>query len=277
MEPTARQRAALGLICDTFAPGDGQELPSATDLGAIDTVLRMLERNPREAETKQLVTLLNLWDTRLFGVLTGSGPRRFSALTPDEREQALLRLGDSRFAVKRTLFQALKSAALLSYNVTPGPTGENPLWKQMGYPAPPGPRATATGPALEPLRLTEPTTLDCDVVIVGSGAGGGTAAAVLADAGLDVVVLERGDYYDDRDFGTGEMDGLLRLYAPGPQATTEGQLTLAAGSCLGGGTVVNWSTSLPTPDDVRAEWADFGVPQFTATEFDDALTVVQQR
>ncbi|MBF6428605.1 GMC family oxidoreductase N-terminal domain-containing protein [Nocardia cyriacigeorgica] len=277
MEPTARQRAALGLICDTFAPGDGQELPSATDLGAIDTVLRMLERNPREAETKQLFTLLNLWDTRLFGVLTGSGPRRFSALTPDEREQALLRLGDSRFAVKRTLFQALKSAALLSYNVTPGPTGENPLWKQMGYPAPPGPRATATGPALEPLRLTEPTTLDCDVVIVGSGAGGGTAAAVLADAGLDVVVLERGDYYDDRDFGTGEMDGLLRLYAPGPQATTEGQLTLAAGSCLGGGTVVNWSTSLPTPDDVRAEWADLGVPQFTATEFDDALTVVQQR
>ncbi|WP_349292440.1 GMC family oxidoreductase N-terminal domain-containing protein [Nocardia cyriacigeorgica] len=120
-------------------------------------------------------------------------------------------------------------------------------------------------------------TLTCDVVIVGSGAGGGTAAAVLAEAGLDVVVLERGEYYDDRDFGTGERDGLLRLYAPGPQSTTEGQLTLAAGSCLGGGTVVNWSTSLPTPDDVRAEWAELGVPQFTATEFDDALAAVQRR
>lgn len=277
MEPTAQQRAALALICDTFAPGDGQDLPSASELGAIDTVLRMLERNPRDAEKKQLMTLLTLWDSRLFGVLTGSGPRRFSALIPRQREQALLRLGDSRFAAKRTLFQALKSAALLSYNVTPGATGENPLWKQMGYPAPPGPHPAATGPALEPLRPTEPTTLDCDVVVVGSGAGGGTAAAVLAGAGLDVVVLERGEYYDDRDFGSGEMDGLLRLYAPGPQATSEGQLTLAQGSCLGGGTVVNWSTALPTPDDVRAEWADLGVPQFTTTEYDDALAAVQQR
>ncbi|WP_349292439.1 gluconate 2-dehydrogenase subunit 3 family protein [Nocardia cyriacigeorgica] len=140
MEPTARQRAALDLICDTFAPGDGRELPSASELGAVDTVLRMLERNPRDAETKQLMTLLNLWDSRAFGLLTGSGPRRFSSLSQQQREQALLRLGDSRFAVKRTLFHALKSAALLAYNVTPGPTGANPLWKQMGYPDPPGPR-----------------------------------------------------------------------------------------------------------------------------------------
>ncbi|MFE3442724.1 GMC family oxidoreductase N-terminal domain-containing protein [Nocardia sp. NPDC059180] len=277
MEPTATQRAALGLICDTFAPGDGSALPSATELGSIETVFRMLERNPREAETKQLAMLLNLWDSRVFGLLSGSGPRRFSSLSQAEREQALLRLGDSRFAAKRTLFQALKSAALLAYNVTPGPTGENPLWKQMGYPAPPGPLQSAPDPALAPLRPTEPTTLTCDVVIVGSGAGGGTAAAVLAEAGLDVVVLERGDYYDDRDFGTGELDGLLRLYAPGPQATAEGQLTLAAGTCLGGGTVVNWSTSLPTPDDVRAEWADLGVPQFIAPEFDQALAAVQTR
>ncbi|WP_178125267.1 FAD-dependent oxidoreductase [Nocardia cyriacigeorgica] len=277
MKPTATQRAALGMICDTFAPGDGSALPSATELGAVDTVFRMLDRNPREAETKQLAMLLNLWDSRLFGVLSGSGPRRFSALSPAEREQALLRLGDSRIAAKRTLFQALKSAALLSYNVTPGPTGVNPLWKQMGYPAPPGPLPTAPPAALTPLRTTEPSTLSCDVVIVGSGAGGGTAAAVLAEAGLDVVVLERGDYYDDADFGAGELDGLLRLYAPGPQTTAEGQLTLAAGTCLGGGTVVNWSTSLPTPDDVRAEWADLGVPQFTAPEFDQALAAVQQR
>ncbi|WP_280262247.1 FAD-dependent oxidoreductase [Nocardia wallacei] len=277
MEPTAKQRAALGIICDTFAPGDGLALPSATEIGAVDTVLRMLARNPSEAEKKQLATLLNLWDSRLFGLLTGSGLRRFSGLSQAEREQALLRLGDSRLAAKRTLFQALKSAALLAYNVTPGPTGSNPLWKQMGYPAPPGPLQNAPQPALAPLRPTEPTTLSCDVVVVGSGAGGGTAAAVLAEYGLDVVVLERGDYFDDADFGTGELEGLLRLYAPGPQATAEGQFTLAAGTCLGGGTVVNWSTSLPTPADVRAEWAALGVPQFGTTEFDDALGAVQQR
>ncbi|WP_280242313.1 GMC family oxidoreductase N-terminal domain-containing protein [Nocardia abscessus] len=114
-------------------------------------------------------------------------------------------------------------------------------------------------------------------MVVGSGAGGGVAAAVLAEAGLDVVVLERGNYYDDRDFGTGELGGLQQLYAPGPPASTEGQITLVAGTCLGGGTVVNWSTSLPTPQDVRAEWAALGAGQFAETEFDEALEVVQRR
>ncbi|WP_024806286.1 GMC family oxidoreductase N-terminal domain-containing protein [Nocardia sp. BMG51109] len=278
MEPTAKQRTALGMICDTFTPGDGLGLPSATELGAVDTVFRMLARNPREAENKQLATLLNLWDSPLLSLLlTGSGLRRFSALSQAEREQALLRMGDSRIGAKRALFQALKSAALIAYNVTPGPTGSNPLWKQMGYPGPLGTLQTAPQPALAPIRPTAPTTLTCDVVVVGSGAGGGAAAAVLAEAGLDVVVLERGNYYDDRDFGTGELEALVNLYAPGPQTTSEGQLTLAAGTCLGGGTVVNWSTSLPTPDNVRAEWADLGVPQFTDAEFGDALSTVLRR
>ncbi|MBF6238158.1 GMC family oxidoreductase N-terminal domain-containing protein [Nocardia otitidiscaviarum] len=277
MEPTARQRAALGMICDTFLPGDGASLPAATELGAVDTIFAILGRNPREAERKQLAMLLDRWDSRLAGLLTGSGPRRFSSLSQQQREQALLRLGDSGLAPARAVFQALKQAALLAYNVTPGPTGTNPLWGRIGYPEPTGPLPSSPRPALTPLRFTENTSLSCDVVIVGSGAGGGVAAAVLAEAGLDVVLLERGNYYDDRDFGAGELDALTKLYAPGPSATAEGQLTLVAGTCLGGGTVVNWSTSLPTPDAIRQEWAELGVPQFADAEFGDALEAVRKR
>ncbi|WP_019929316.1 GMC family oxidoreductase [Nocardia sp. BMG111209] len=277
MEPTAKQRAALSLICDTFVPGDGAALPSASELGAVDTVFALLARNPRAAETKQLATLLNLWDSPMFGLLTGRGPRRFSALSPADRERALLRLGSSGTAPVRAIFQALKGASITAYNITPGPSGSNPLWRQMGYPGPPGPLAHAPQPALQPLRYPAPAELTCDVVVVGSGAGGGVAAAVLAGAGLDVVVLERGNYYDDRDFGTGEFEALTRLYAGGPAATAEGQLALVAGSCLGGGTVVNWSTSLPTPDHVRAEWAGVGAAQFATAEFGDALAAVSTR
>ncbi len=277
MEPTAEQRAALGLICDTFLPGDGLELPAATEIGAVDTIFRILGRNPREAEQKQLAMLLGLWDSRVFGLLTGSGLRRFSTLSQEQREAALLRLGDSGLTPVRAIFQALKQASLLAYNVSPGPTGTNPLWKAIGYPAPVGRLETAPKPPLSPLRFTESTALDCDVVVVGSGAGGGAAAAVLAEAGLDVIVLERGNYYDDQDFGDGELDALTTLYAPGPAASAEGQITLVAGTCLGGGTVVNWSTSLPTPDSVRAEWAETGVPQFAEDEFSDALAAVQKR
>ncbi|WP_330185187.1 FAD-dependent oxidoreductase [Nocardia sp. NBC_01503] len=277
MEPTAQQRAALGMICDTFLPGDGLTLPAATELGTVETIFRILGRNPRVAEQKQLATLLGLWDSRITGLLTGNGPRKFSTLSQQQREKALLKLGDSGLAPVRAIFQALKQAALLAYNVTPGPTGTNPLWKEIGYPTPTGPLQGAPQPALKPLRFTESTTLTCDVVIIGSGAGGGTAAAVLAAAGLDVVVLERGDYYDDRDFGAGELNALTSLYAPGPAGSAEGQITLVAGACLGGGTVVNWSTALPTPDAVRQEWAELGVPQFAEAEYGDALDVVSER
>ncbi|MCM6775884.1 FAD-dependent oxidoreductase [Nocardia sp. CDC159] len=276
MEPTVGQRAALGMICDTFVPGDGSTLPSASALGAVDTVFELLGRSPREADRKQLGMLLGVWDSRLAGLLTGSGLRRFSSLSQRERERVLLRLGDSRLEPVRAIFQALKQAALLAYNVTPGPTGTNPLWKEIGYPAPTGPLPNAPQPALRPLRFTENATLTCDVVVVGSGAGGGAAAAVLAEAGLDVIVLERGNYYDDRDFGAGELTALQQLYAPGA-STAEGQLTLVAGTCLGGGTVVNWSTSLPTPDEVRAEWAALGAEQFAQDEFGAALAAVRQR
>ncbi|OAA22305.1 choline dehydrogenase-like flavoprotein [Frankia sp. EI5c] len=273
----ARQRAALAAICDAFAPGDGAALPSASALGAVDLAEALVAGLPRAADRGRLSTLLSLWDTRLMGLYLGTGPRRFSALDAATREGALLRLGESAYEGRRVLFQALRALAMSSYFLAPGPTGSSPVWAALGYPGPLGVRADAPRPPLEPLSPAADTTFDCDVVIVGSGAGGGTAAGVLAGAGLEVVVLERGGYYDDADFDGGELSGLRNLYAPGPTVTAEGQVALVAGSCLGGGTVVNWSTSLPTPPRVRAEWAECGAKQFDQPEFSDALRAVSRR
>ncbi len=100
---------------------------------------------------------------------------------------------------------------------------------------------------------------------------------MLAAAGLDVVVIDGGDYYDDQDFDGSELGALTRFYMSSPSATHDQSVTLLAGACLGGGTVVNYSTSFRTPDEVRAEWASFGAPAFASADYGDSLDAVCER
>ncbi len=55
--------------------------------------------------------------------------------------------------------------------------------------------------------------LDVDVVVVGSGAGGGCAAGALSARGLKVAVLEKGGLYGAKDFAEfSEMEAYKKLY-----------------------------------------------------------------
>ena len=112
-------------------------------------------------------------------------------------------------------------------------------------------------------------------MIVGSGAGGARRGRA-AGAGLDVIVVEAGDYYDDQDF---EGSSWARSHALHGRAVGDHDQSVAllAGSCLGGGTVVNYTTSFRTPDDVRAEWATQGVPAFTTEAYTARLDAVCDR
>ena len=236
MELSRRQRRALDAICDTFVPAaDG--LPSATAAGVPDTILRALDRAPRDADRRALAQLLSVWDVQ-----------RFSGSPQERRERILRRWADSPVPQMRAAFQALRKAATVTYYAN-APAA----WDAIGYPGPLGVRPDAPPRALAPPAVSGPTELTCDVCVVGSGAGGGTAAAVLAAAGLDVVVLEAGGYYDDADFDGGERPGVrapVRSTAAA-RPTTDQSVGLLAGACLGGGTVVNYTTSFRTPDDVR--------------------------
>jgi choline dehydrogenase-like flavoprotein len=273
MEFTPRQLASLRLICDTFAPGDGASVPPASAVGAPELVVDLAKANPREGEVRQLAMLLKLWDSRVLGALLTMRPKRFSALSQEEREDVLLSLATSRIPQKRALFGALKNAALQTYYIR----GGSPVWESMSFPGPLGNRRDAPAPALAPHRITEDSTITCDVVVVGSGAGGGTAAGVLAEAGLDVVVLEAGEYHDDADFDGSEEVGFTQLYSLAPNATVDGSIALVAGKGVGGGTVVNYTTSFRTPDHVREEWAGFGATQFAEQEYADAMDAVNAR
>lgn len=121
--------------------------------------------------------------------------------------------------------------------------------------------------------------IQCDVVIVGSGAGGGVMAATLSKQGLKVIVLERGPYFAAGDITSLEGPGMLQMYEKGGTlATDDGGVALIAGRVLGGGTAVNWSVCFKTPDNVRDEWATgHGLGLFKTERYDRAMQAVWER
>lgn len=104
-------------------------------------------------------------------------------------------------------------------------------------------------------KQTADLVLDADVCIVGSGAGGAVTAATLAEAGLSVVLVEEGGYYTHHDFTMREKDSAPHLFQEGMGRTTsDGAIAILQGRAVGGTTVVNWTTSFRTPEDVIAHW-----------------------
>jgi len=100
------------------------------------------------------------------------------------------------------------------------------------------------------------SVLDADVVVIGSGAGGATIAAELAEAGFDVIVLEEGSYYQTRDF-TADTSAMVRqLYRDGGATMALGSppILYQEGRAVGGSTVINGGMSWRTPDKVLARW-----------------------
>jgi choline dehydrogenase-like flavoprotein len=113
------------------------------------------------------------------------------------------------------------------------------------------------------MHRAEPTrTVDCDVAVVGSGAGGGVMAAELAEAGLDVVVLEEGGYHRTEEFGPRPGETLRKLYRDGGTSVAFGSppVYYQEGRCVGGSTVVNGAMSWRTPERILERWhAEEGV------------------
>ena len=97
--------------------------------------------------------------------------------------------------------------------------------------------------------------LSADVCIIGSGAGGAVVASVLAAAGVSVIVVEEGGYFSTADFDMHEAHTVPKLYQEAMQRTTADlAISVLQGRAVGGTTVVNWTTSFRTPEDVVEHW-----------------------
>jgi choline dehydrogenase-like flavoprotein len=199
-------------------------------------------------------------------------------MSPEARERYLLGWAHSRFAQRRSAFQALKRLLTFIAYADPGTALPNPLLARIGY-HPDQPPVSDELTTITPHRIPAPdghaegadasVTLEADVVIVGSGAGGGVMADALSSAGRSVVVLEAGPFVDEATLPTNELDAFDRLYLNHGLVTTwDGSVTMLAGSAVGGATLVNWMTAIPAPEPVRRDWAtDHGLDGVDGAEW----------
>ena len=99
-------------------------------------------------------------------------------------------------------------------------------------------------------------SLECDVVVVGSGAGGAVAAAELAESGFSVTVMEEGPHRPTESFTDDDLAMVRALYRDGGVTSTLGRPPIAynEGRCVGGSTVVNGGMAWRTPERVLDRW-----------------------
>lgn len=283
---SARERRVLAAVADTFAPSlepgpaDDAALfrTGAADVRLAEALEQVIVGGAlSERQAGELRLFLRLLDSALvMFVLTGQ-PRALTVMPLAERERAMHSLARHPVPQIRAGYQALKRlSTFLFYAVTPdGVT--NPTWPGLGYSIPPAPRIAAAD--LRVLTPKRAVSLEADVCIVGSGAGGAVMAERLTAAGLTVVVLEAGPGDQAPDFDNREIAGMQRLYLDqGTTSTRDLSVAILAGRALGGGTTVNWQTSLRLPDSVRDEWAvRSGIRDFVEEPFTAALDAVWRR
>src|SRR3954471_22880401 len=271
---TEAHRATLRVICDTVVPSierdpdpDGFFARRASDVGTDVALADLLSELPEQ----QLTGMIELLDA-----LGEQGFERASQLSREQILRNISLLGPEAAAGVGAL---VNGTLFLAYAIPDPQTGQNPAWSMFGYPGPIGAPSSEPKPIQPLVPEGDETTLEADVVVVGSGAGGGVIAGTLAQAGLKVIVLEMGGYFDESDFNQLELWAYQNLYwRGGPVPTIDGNISLQAGANLGGGTTINWTNCLRTTPWVREEWArEHGLEGVDGPDYDRHLDAVLER
>lgn len=272
----------LRAACDALVPSIQREhdphgfwTRRASDLDVHALFAELIETLPA-AQQKEFGQLLDLLGSRALGV-TWRGPLKpITDLTPTQRETLLQRWSLSPVPQLRKGYASLKNATALLFYGHAEPGTPNPNWPAIGYPGPPAEPPDVPRP-IEPLTPDRDITLTCETVIVGSGAGGGVVAGELAEAGQDVIVVEKGPYLARQDFGQYETEAMGSMYEQqGALTTKSGSVSVLAGSCLGGGTTINWAGAFRTPDYILRQWAEeHNAPHFRSPAFQQSFDALE--
>lgn len=223
-----------------------------------------------------------------------------------KREEILQKWSrEKRWIPLRIAFLLIKLITFYHFFSRSDVNGNNPMWKAIGYKVDTKEKLTQKERPLQKgiietmyetdstliqsliekgLEVTEDKSqnlykVKCDVVIVGSGCGGGVAAAVLANSGHKVIVLEKGEYFVSNDYSSIEGPSMDELYESGGiMPSLDGKMMILAGSTVGGGSAINWSACIRTPDSVLSEWSNkYKIPLFASSDYQSAMDSVCRR
>ena len=185
-------------------------------------------------------------------------PWRFSRLDVEAAQDFLRKLDSSRLPLHHDLLLMAKLFSTLGYAVAPEVEARVGVRTDC---------ALADGTLPEPAGSLGDTEArgegeECEVAIVGSGAGGAVAAAMLAEAGLDVLVLEAGEHYNRDNYPEGRLEAIAELYREAGLTIAEGRppIPVPVAKVVGGTTVINSGTCFRAPDQILDGWRDeFGI------------------
>jgi choline dehydrogenase-like flavoprotein len=97
--------------------------------------------------------------------------------------------------------------------------------------------------------------ITCDLCVIGSGPGGATVAALAAEAGLKVVVLEPGDYITPGQMNQREEQMLPRLlWQAGARMSTDHGTRIHQGKGVGGSSLHNLNLCKRVPPELLERW-----------------------
>jgi choline dehydrogenase-like flavoprotein len=253
------QRETLAALCDTYVPFVDAQTGDPVERDFLGRAASDMEI-PAHIEQTFADTLMPEEIAAFAGLLDALAGEGFAKAEVEGRTAIVHAFRDQDPEAKLGL-HSLKALTMLFFYALPDEQGHNPNWEAIGYPGAPAPP-----PADAPKTISiqdvsgEAATLECDVCVVGSGAGGGVIAARAAEAGKDVLVLEAGAYRNESDFKSLELPGMQELYYGGGLAASEdGSISILAGQTLGGGTVVNYMNCIPTPERIVGEWGSHGL------------------
>ncbi len=280
MKTTEKQLKALRAICNVLIPsieGDAYWQRKASDFKVVERMMEQIS-HLSEREQKEFKQLLSLISSRTLGLTWRGRLKPANDLSEEQLERMLKKWSHSRFKAIRKGYNTIKRlCGFVYYGATED--GVNPNWEAIDYQMLSKMDESSTHLLEGMIVPRKNQQLAYDVVIVGSGAGGSVAASILAEAGQSVLIIEKGPFLKGKDFNQVELDMLNKLYeGRGLLSSVDGGVSVFAGSCLGGGTTVNWAGAFRTPDYILEEWAkEHDNPHFLEADYNKGFDFVEKR